>query len=60
MMRSRNICNKLKSLGVTVDELFYDKNHQPGLPHEYQFNLDNDDGKKALAATIAFIKERTK
>lgn len=58
--QSKPFASKLQSLGVAVDELFYDKNHQPGLPHEYQFNLDNDDGKKALAATIAFIKEHTR
>jgi acetyl esterase/lipase len=47
---------KLESLGVPVTKLFYAKDHQPSLPHEYQFNLDTADGVNALKATLAFIK----
>lgn len=47
---------KLQSLGVNVTTLFYASDHQPGLPHEYQFNLDNDDGINALAQLQAFLE----
>lgn len=51
---------KLESLGVDVTTLFYPDNHQPSLPHEYQFNLDNIDGKNALNATVSFIEAHVK
>lgn len=54
--QSKPLAEKLSSLGVNVTTLFYADDHQPSLPHEYQFNLDNDDGKKALAETVAFMK----
>jgi acetyl esterase len=50
---------KLESLGVEVTKLFYEDNHLPSLPHEYQFNLDNADGQHALSATITFMKAHT-
>jgi len=56
--QSKPFAAKLKSLGVTVAPLFYADDHQPALPHEYQFNLDNADGEAALAATIAFLKNQ--
>jgi acetyl esterase len=58
-VQSMPLADKLESLGVKVTRLFYEDAHQPSLPHEYQFNLDTDDGKKALAATVAFIKSVT-
>lgn len=57
--QSRPFAEQLGALGVPVTQLFYDAKHQPSLPHEYQFNLDNDDGKNALAATIEFAKKAT-
>lgn len=57
--QSRPFAGELESLGVPVTKLFYPTNHQPALPHEYQFNLDNQDGQKALQATIEFMKARS-
>jgi acetyl esterase len=54
--QSKPLADKLESLGVPVTRLFYADNHQPSLPHEYQFNLDNDDGKKAFTETVTFMK----
>lgn len=53
--QSKPLTAKLQSLGVPVDQLFYEANHEPKLPHEYQFNLDNSDGQNALKATLGFI-----
>ena len=58
--QSQVMAKKLKSLGVTVDELFYPANYTPQLQHEYQFNLDVEAGKKALAQVEAFLKQHTK
>lgn len=57
--QSKPLVEKLKTLGVNVTSLFYDANHQPSLPHEYQFNLDNSDGQNALTETINFAKKVT-
>jgi acetyl esterase len=58
-VQSVPFADKLKSLGVAVDELFYPDDHQPSLPHEYQFNMDGEDGTNALKRTIEFAKRRT-
>jgi len=58
--QSKPFADELQSLGVKVTRLFYEDSHQPSLPHEYQFNLDNDDGKNALKATVSFLKEALK
>lgn len=57
--QSKPFADKLQSLGVHVERLFYSADHQPALPHEYQFNLDTSDGKKALKATLDFAKSVT-
>lgn len=57
--QSKPFVNKLAALGVKVDQLFYADDHQPALPHEYQFNLDVADGQTALTATLAFLKNHT-
>jgi len=58
-VQSMPLADKLSSLGVNITKLFYSDDHQPSLPHEYQFNLDNDDGQNALKATLDFIKSRS-
>jgi len=55
--QSLEFAQKLESLKVPTDSLFYDKNHQPKLPHEYQFNLDNADGRQALSRIVAFLNQ---
>lgn len=52
---SHDLASKLSSKGVLVDSLFFPDNYSPGLPHEYQFDLDNDAGKLALQRTIQFM-----
>lgn len=55
--QSREFAKKLASQNVTTKTLFYPKDHSPALSHEYQFNLDNQDGKNALNEMVAFAKE---
>jgi acetyl esterase/lipase len=45
----------LRRAGVRVDTLFWPKDHVPALPHEYQFNLDNAEGKEALRRLEAYL-----
>jgi acetyl esterase/lipase len=56
--QSHEFAGKLTSLGVPVSSLFYAKDHQPELQHEYQFNLDQADGKQALNRILAFLQDR--
>jgi acetyl esterase/lipase len=58
--QSKPFASELKSLGVDVSTLFYDTDHQPLLKHEYQFDLDNNDGKQALAQSLEFIAAHVK
>jgi acetyl esterase/lipase len=44
--------------GVTVDTLFFPKSYAPALPHDYQFNLDNEAGWVALERTASFVNSR--
>jgi len=53
--QSRPLADRLAGLGVKVERLFYAADHEPELPHEYQFHLDYEDARAALAATIAYL-----
>ncbi|GAB3265321.1 alpha/beta hydrolase [Arthrobacter pigmenti] len=48
---------RLRELGVGVNSLFWPDDHVPKLPHEYQFNLDIDEGQLALAKTLEFLDQ---
>ena len=56
--QSKPLAEKLQHDGVSVQTLFYASDHQPSLPHEYQFNLDNGDGQTALKQLIQFLQAR--
>lgn len=58
--QSKPLADKLSSLGVKVTPLFYESNHTPSLPHEYQFNLDTQDGQNALQHTLQFMNAQTR
>jgi len=57
--QSMPLAEELKNLGVPVTTLFYPSDHTPALPHEYQFNLDTNDGQQALTQLIQFLQERS-
>lgn len=57
--QSRPLAAKLRTLGVDVTTLFYPQDHTPALGHEYQFNLDNDDGAHVMAQMLAFLRRHT-
>lgn len=50
---------RLTTLGVPVQGLFFAADHQPPLGHEYQFNQDTDAGRLALQRALAFAREHT-
>lgn len=47
-------------LGVPVDKLFFPKDYEPRLGHEFQFNLDVEAGKLALERALAFLAARSR
>ncbi|MFZ5877012.1 MAG: alpha/beta hydrolase [Nitrospirota bacterium] len=55
LKHSRAFAAAAASQGVTVDTLFFPDNYAPGLPHEYQFNLDTDAGRLALDRSVEFL-----
>lgn len=59
-VQSMPFAEVLKAKGVKTTELFYPDDHQPSLPHEYQFDLDTEDGKHAFAKTVEFAKQAVK
>jgi acetyl esterase len=58
--QARPFADLLTSLGVSVTKNFFADDHKPALPHEYQFNLDNQDGVTAFQKTIEFARSQTK
>lgn len=47
---------RLDDLGVDVTSLFWPADHEPALPHEYQFHLDFDEAQAALVETLDFLE----
>jgi acetyl esterase len=41
--------------GVAVDALFFPKDYAPPQPHEFQFNLSTEEGRRALDRSLAFL-----
>ncbi len=58
LSQSTELAKRLDGLKVQTSQLFYPTDHQPQLNHEYQFDLDTNDGQKALGQIINFAKQR--
>jgi len=57
---SEQLASKLEALGTPVEPLFFAVDHQPPLPHEYQFNLDSEAGQLALSEMLTFVRKHTR
>jgi acetyl esterase/lipase len=53
--QSRPFAKVLQDMKVPVTTSFFSDDHQPKLPHEYQFNLDTEDGEEAMSRMIDFV-----
>ncbi len=49
----------LQDRGVPVDSLFFPADYRPGLPHEYEFQLQRPAARTALTRTFAFLARYT-
>ena len=47
--------DRLDELGVDVTSLLWPADHEPALPHEYQFHLDSEEAQAALVETLEFL-----
>lgn len=59
-LQSVPMAARLRELGVDVTTLFWPDDHEPALPHEYQFHLDLPDAQTALATTLDFLRAHTR
>ncbi|MGN6326707.1 alpha/beta hydrolase [Pseudolysinimonas sp.] len=50
----------LERAGVDTTTRFYAADHEPSLPHEYQFHLDFAEAEEALQDTLAFLHRVTR
>jgi acetyl esterase/lipase len=57
LAQSVAMADKLNTLGVPVDSLFFPPGHLPELGHEYQFNLDGNGGRRALHHALTFLRK---
>ena len=57
--QSKPLADKLGSLGVDVETVFYPADTEPALPHEYQFHLDFGEAQSALVSTLDFLERVT-
>lgn len=54
-LQSIPFADALRAQGVPVTELFWPADHEPALPHEYQFHLDRPEAQEALQETLAWL-----
>jgi acetyl esterase/lipase len=53
--QSKLLAERLSSLDVPIDTLFFPERHNPPLEHEYQFRL-NEEGNRALDRSAEFLR----
>nr|WP_243848671.1 alpha/beta hydrolase [Lysinibacter cavernae] len=58
-LQSIPMSQRLNELEVDTTSLFWPADHQPALPHEYQFHLDLDEAHTAFDETIRFLDRVT-
>ncbi|MBS0579464.1 MAG: alpha/beta hydrolase [Proteobacteria bacterium] len=55
--QSTQMLRALQALRVPVQGFFFPHDHRPPLGHEYQFNLDGQDGREALARSVSWLQQ---
>lgn len=58
-LQSKPFAEALAQAGGDVTTLFFPDDHEPGLGHEYQFDLDAAAGQRALRESVTFLREVT-
>lgn len=55
---SELLAEKLRDNGVETETLFFPRDHEPPLGHEYQFDLDSEAGQFFLERLLTFLRRR--
>lgn len=58
LAQTRELDGVARTKGIRVEALLFPPDHQPPLPHEYQFTLDQS-GEQALDRLLAFLSQVT-
>jgi len=58
-LQSQALTVALIEAGVDIETLFYPENHEPPLPHEYQFELELEDARTAFTRLVDFFERAT-
>ncbi|WP_245741595.1 alpha/beta hydrolase [Herbiconiux ginsengi] len=58
-IQSVPLAERMRAAGVDVTSLFWPADHEPALPHEYQFHLDFEEAHHALERTREFLDRVT-
>jgi acetyl esterase/lipase len=58
-IQSVPLAERMRAAGVDVTSLFWAADHEPALPHEYQFHLDFEEAQQALVRTREFLSRVT-
>ena len=58
-LQSQTLAIALIEADVDIETLFYPENHEPPLPHEYQFELQLEDARVAFTRLVAFFERVT-
>lgn len=58
--QSVELADALRAKGVEVDSLFFPRDHQSPLPHEYQRDLSTRDAQLAFNRALAFLETHSK
>ena len=57
--QGRAMTTRLTEVGVEVDAIFQPEGEEPGLGHEYQFDLSTEPGQVALERSLEFLAKHT-
>ncbi|WP_348619338.1 alpha/beta hydrolase [Sanguibacter sp. 26GB23] len=57
--QGRAMAARLTEVGVEVDAIFQPEGEEPGLGHEYQFDLSTEAGQVALDRSLEFLAKHT-
>lgn len=59
LAQSQAMIDALECKGIEVETLLFAEDHEPPLPHEYQFDLSLDDAQVARDRLLRFLERRT-
>ena len=56
--QAHRLVERLAERGIDHESLFFPPDHEPAQPHVYFFDLDSDEGRRALSSMVAFARRQ--